>query len=398
MSFEIALSGLRAVNEQLDQISNNVANVDTDGFKSSRANFAAAYAGLQPAGVQVSSVTQSIDVSKGFTTTGQALDAAIQGKGFFVMRDTNGATTYTRVGNFQTDKDGYLVDDAQRRVQGYAGTTTGALGAFGDIQINTAQRPAQATSSLAYAGNLSAEWTPPSVAFDVNNPNVPNSYNSVVPTTVYDSLGRKQVVSQYFVQQGPNITDVKVYVYSDSGLKPAQEFLTLKFDNTGVLTTTPTKLLEFTPGGADKLQITFDYTGTTRQSGQATTTKNNPNGYPAGAFAGLRIEATGELTATYSEGPTQTAAVIALANFPAPEALIPISKTSWVSSIQSGLPLIGKPGSGLAGSLVGGALETSNVDLGAELVSLMTAQRNYQGNTKVISTEDQVMQALMQVI
>src|SRR3954469_15784306 len=110
MSFNIALSGINAINTELNTISHNISNAGTFGFKASRANFASMYAGTQPTGTQVSSLTQSIEVGGGVLTTGRGLDASIQGRGFFVSRDTTGAEVYSRVGIFETDKDGYLVD------------------------------------------------------------------------------------------------------------------------------------------------------------------------------------------------------------------------------------------------------------------------------------------------
>ena len=119
MSFEIALSGINAINTSLDTISNNIANSGTYGYKSSRANFSSMYAGSQPTGAQIGSVTQSISIGGGVQTTGRGLDASIQGRGFFVTKDATGAEQYTRVGIFSTNKDGYLVDSNGRKVQGY---------------------------------------------------------------------------------------------------------------------------------------------------------------------------------------------------------------------------------------------------------------------------------------
>src|SRR5262249_44305503 len=158
------------------------------GYKSSRANFAAMYAGSQAMGTEVSTLTQTIDVGGGILTTGRSLDASLQGRGFFVTRDHAGTEVYTRVGIFSVDKEGYLSDNFGRRVQGYAALANStALGAFGDLRVPTGQIPAEASTTLDYVGNLSADWTVPTVApFDRTDP---QTFNGSMVSVVYDSLG-----------------------------------------------------------------------------------------------------------------------------------------------------------------------------------------------------------------
>ncbi|UGA37174.1 flagellar hook-basal body complex protein [Chromobacterium haemolyticum] len=147
MSFDIALSGINAVNNQLGNISNNIANTGTYGFKSSRTSFSAAYAGAQPMGVEVVGHSQNMARNGNTVRTGRPLDAAIDGRGFFVSRDLNGGMAYSRVGIFTADKDGYLVDGFNRRVQGYGKADGNALGAFGDIKIPNGNIPARPATS-----------------------------------------------------------------------------------------------------------------------------------------------------------------------------------------------------------------------------------------------------------
>ncbi|SMF06824.1 flagellar hook protein FlgE [Pseudogulbenkiania subflava] len=399
MSLEIALSGIYAVNSQLGSISNNIANSGTYGFKSSRANFSATYAGTQATGVEVASNTQSIGRSGGTVTTGRALDAAIQGRGFFVTRDNAGSVAYTRVGIFNTDKDGVLVDSFGRHVQGYAavsGSTGGARGALGDITVPTGQIAAKASDTLQYVGNLSSGWTTPATAFA---PADPTTFNGSSVSTVYDSLGEKHTLTQYFVKNGTN--DVTVHFGLDGSL--LADTADLAFDSNGALTSSAlasgaAALNLGTPTGASALSVKLDYTGTTQFAGDTTTTVNSGNGYASGALTGVSLQENGDILATYSNGQKQAVGTIALANFPNENGLIPVSATSWVDSPASGTALLSVPGSGLAGTLSAGSLEQSNVDMTAELVNLMTAQRNYQANTKVISTEGQVIQALMQAV
>lgn len=395
MSFNIALSGINAINTELGTISNNIANAGTFGFKASRANFASMYAGTQPAGTQVASHTQSLEVGGGVLTTGRGMDASIQGRGFFVTRDTSGAEVYTRVGIFSTDKEGYVVDSFGRRVQGYAAVPdSDTLGAMGDLQVTTGQIPAEATTTLKYVGNLSADWTAPTVApFD---PTDPQSFNASVVSVVYDSLGVQHTVTQYFVRTG--INQVTVHYTFDGAVHPATTVLSFGTDGKLTAPAGAVPLAFGAPAGAAPLNIAVTYADTTLTAGEATTSTNAANGYPSGTFLGVQLGKDGSVLAQYSNGQKQRIGTIALATFPAEGELIPISDTAWTTSTESGAALYSTPGSGMAGELTPGSLEQSNVDLTKQLVDLMSAQRNYQANTKVISTQNEMMQTLMQAV
>ncbi|WP_079434073.1 flagellar hook protein FlgE [Zoogloea sp. LCSB751] len=395
MSFEIALSGINAVNTQLDTISNNIANSGTYGFKSSRANFASEYAGSQSTGTTVSSQTQSINVGGGVLSTGRGMDAAILGRGFFVSKDVSGQSVYSRVGVFSVNKDGYVVDGSGRRVQGYAAIAGSAtLGAMGDLQVPAGQVAAKATDKLQYVANMSADWSTPAVApFD---PTDPQSFNGSMVSVVYDSLGTQHSVTQYFVKLATN--QVVVHYGFDGTVQPTTT--TLQFDPAGQLTS-PAAAVALplgTPTGAAPLTVNIDYAGTTQFAGEATTTANAANGYASGTLTSVQIADDGGIMVQYSNGQKQRTGTLALATFPDEGALTPAGGTSWAMSNDSGTPLFFTPGSGMAGKLTSGALEQSNVELTGELVNLMTAQRNYQANTKVISAQSQMMQNLMQAI
>lgn len=399
MSFEIALSGINAINTSLDSISNNIANAGTYGFKSTRANFSSLYAGSQPAGAQISSLTQSIDIGGGAMTTGRGLDAMVQGRGFFVAKDTSGVEVYTRVGIFGTDQDGFLVDASNRRVQGYAVTRDAAgvpvegagLGALGDLQVPSGQVAAQATSRMQYVSNLSSDWVMPAAAFDMTNP---LTYNSSDVSVVYDSLGSQHTVTQYFVKSNTNEVTVH-YTFDGAAIGTPQA---LAFGTDGQLATVPAVTLAATPAGADPLSIALDYTGTTQFAGESRPSVNAPNGYASGTRVNVTLAEDGSVIAEYSNGQKQQVGTVALATFPNEQALQAISDTSWTTTATSGTPLYATPGTGMAGQLTVGAIEQSNVDMTSELVNLMTSQRNYQANTKVISTADDMMQSLMQAV
>ncbi len=395
MSFEIALSGIKSINTQLDSISNNIANSGTLGFKSSRANFSTMYAGTQPTGAQIGSVRQSIGLGGGILNTGGAMDASINGRGFFVSKATDGSLQYSRVGLFNVDKDGYMVDSAGRRAQGYAAIPgTNTLGAMGDLRVPNGQIPALASDKLNYVGNLSADWTvPTSPVFD---PTDPLSFNSSLVSEVYDSLGTKHSVTQYFIKTATNQVEVQ---YTLDGAAVAT-VTPLDFDTGGQLTTPagPVPVALGTPAGADPLTINLNYAGTTQFAGEASTTSNFANGYASGSVTGVQISKDGTVMVTYSNSEKQSIGTLALAAFPDENSLQAISDNSWVSTKDSGTPLYFTPGSGVAGSLTVGALEQSNVDITSELVNLMTSQRNYQANSKVISAENAMMQSLMQAL
>jgi flagellar hook protein FlgE len=397
MSFDIALSGIRAINESLETTSNNIANAATYGFKSTRANFSSVYAGTQANGVEVGSLTQSIGQNGSTQTTGMALDAAIDGRGFFVSRDPQGGMTYTRVGIFSTDTKGYLIDSNGKMVQGYGPSNGGALGPMGDIQVPTGQIAASQTTGIAFIGNLSADWTVPATAFDSTKS---STYNMVKQSVVYDSLGTQHTMSQYFVKTNP--TTVNVYYSMDGAAATAATAAatnSLVFDTAGKLTSGATKALSI-PASASAPAVNFsiDYTGTTKFAGEATTTTNRSDGYSSGAFVGVELASDGSLVAKYSNDQTQVVGTLAIATFANEGALQSISDTSWTANASSGNALYNTPGVGLSGKLTTGALEGSNVDITSELVGLMTSQRNYQANSKVLSTESEMMQSLMQAL
>jgi flagellar hook protein FlgE len=173
----------------------------------------------------------------------------------------------------------------------------------------------------------------------------------------------------------------------------------LTFDATGQLTgTTGGTVAIPAANGAAAGSVTIDYTGTTRFAGEASTTTNRSDGYASGSFVGVELAADGSLVAKYSNDQSQVVGTVALATFANEGALSSISNTSWVANAESGAALIDPPGVGLSGKLTTGALEGSNVDITSQLVGLMTSQRNYQANSKVLTTESQMMQALMQAL
>jgi flagellar hook protein FlgE len=405
MGFDIALSGIQAINEQLDTISNNVANSGTYGFKSGRSNFAALYSGNQVNGTEVESTSQSMSLGGGILNTGDGLNASINGAGFFVSKDAQGQTTFSRVGIFTKDVNGQIVDANGNAVQGYGVVTNadgtvvpGALGALGNLTVPTGQIPAVASTTVDYVGNLSADWTVP-VNSGAFSPSDPTSYNTLKVSTAYDSLGTSHTVTQYFTKTGTNAVQINYVVDGAPGAPAATA--NLLFNPDGSLDTAdgPSSQDVIIPAaGANALTVNFDYTGTTQFAGAFTTATNQADGNPAGNFVSVALDNTGSLVATYSNGQSQSVGTLAIATFADQDALTAVSGTSWTANALSGSANLQAPGVGQAGAITTGQLEQSNVDITTELVNLMTAQRNYQANSKVITTESDTLQSLMQAI
>lgn len=400
MSFSIATSGLNAVTEQLNAISNNIANSGTVGFKSGRAEFSALYAESQPLGVGVSAVTQSITKGGSISSTGTALDLAINGNGFFMVRDSAGTTAYTRAGYFGTDSAGNLVNNLGMYLQGYPVDANGTLqvGTISNLTISSGSIPAKATESIDFTANLDARAEVPATSpFD---PKDNTSYNNSYTTQVYDSLGREHTLNQYFVKTGENEWEVHYYMddkpVTNGGVDQVQK---LTFNSQGILTN-PSGSVALTAdiAGAESITIDMSYNGTSQYGSDFSVSKNKGDGYASGERTGQAIDEDGSVYATFSNGERLLQGQLVLANFTNPNGLQSQDGTTWAQTASSGAPLTGTPGSGLLGSIVSGALESSNVDLTSELVGLMTAQRNYQANTKVISTNDSMMSALFQAV
>jgi flagellar hook protein FlgE len=416
MSFDIALSGIQAINDSLDVTSHNIANAGTYGYKSSRANFSTLVAGSQVTGVTVGSTTQNIGLSGGILNTGRSLDASINGRGFFITKAADGSAQYTRVGIFDTSKDGYLVDASGRKAQGYAITPPSTtLGAQGDIKIPTGQIPAVLSDKVNYVGNLSADWKV--TAFDAASvtPTTPpdaSTFSMSKASVIYDTLGGKHTLTQYFSNTGPGAVDVNFVIDGVPAGVTSLAFSTTTGQMTSPDPSDPavagtfdldlsafdTAAAGFTSGATLTASMAVNYTGTTYFAGEATTSTNNANGYASGTFSGVDLNTDGSVVAKYSNGEKQIIGRLALATFPDEGSLTSISDTSWVESNTSGTPLISAPGVGMAGSLTVSSLEQSNVDITSELVGLMTSQRNYQANSKVIQTESTMLQSLMQAI
>jgi flagellar hook protein FlgE len=417
MSFETALTGLNAAAADLDVTGNNIANGQTTGFKVSRAEFADIFAASSTGvsrnaigqGVRLAAVTQQFSQGQ-FSFTGNNMDLAINGSGFFRMSD-GGQVVYTRAGQFQLDRDGYITDSNARRLTGRGVDAAGGIGgALTELRINTGDVAPRATGSLDMTANLQAGASEPAVAFDntVAMPD-PDSYNFSTSTTVYDSLGRSHLMTFYFRKDDSdpvgNPRGWNVFTQIDGDAAGWQGPTAVTFDDQGrIATVNGGAATEATYnfgagllGGAAPLDIAVDYANLTQYGTPYSVTQLSQDGYPAGQFSGLSIEPNGIIFARYSNGQSTTLGQVTLAQFPSPQNLQQIGNTSWVETFGSGAPITDAPGNSGLGQLQSGSLEQSNVNVTEQLVKMITAQRAYQANAKMISTQDSITQEILNI-
>lgn len=411
MAFEIALTGLAAAMADLNTTANNIANASTVGFKFSRAEFADIFPvspyGLASnaigTGVKVASVAQQF-AQGDINSTGNNLDLAISGSGFFTL-SANGSTVYSRAGNFGVDKSGYVVDPSGNRLQVFPATTTvtGGVssttfntGKLSDLQLATSESSPNPTGTVSLGANLPASDDPPTVTtFD---PTDPKSYNETNSLTTYDSLGVAHTTNFYYVKSStPN--QWSIYTYTDGTQVSGPD--SLAFDATGKLTTPTSGILPLPPytptDGASPMAISVDLSGTTQYSSSYALNSLTQDGYATGNLSGVSVDPNGVITANYTNGQSTALGQVALTNFSNAQGLQQIGGNDWVETAQSGQPLRGSAGTSAFGDIQSGALEESNVDLTAQLVNMISAQRNYQANAQVIQTSDAITQTIIQM-
>lgn len=400
MSFSIGLSGLRAVSEELNVISHNIANVNTAGFKAGRAEFAALYSGGQAGGVEMNNVSQNFDRNGDVVTSGRALDLAISGSGFFVLSDSKGQVAYSRAGMFQKDAENRIVASNGMALQGYGVNADGQLvpGVIGDLKVTAANVPAKASTKVDFVANLKADaskvdTTAAGYTFD---PNDASSYNFSQSGKLFDSLGVEHTLTHYFVKTGDNTWRTHYYVDGkpvQSGGADQVQDLVFKADGS-LQSPTGNVTLNLSPAGANPMAVELNVSGLSQYASDFNVSRNQSDGYTAGDMTGVRIEQDGSLMAVFSNGQSLLQGQIVMANFANSSGLQQGDNTTWTQTFSSGQPTLGVPGTGTLGSLTSGSYEGSNVDLTGELVNLMTAQRNYQANAKSISAADKMTQVL----
>ena len=404
MAFQQGLSGLNATSKNLSVIGNNIANANTYGAKASRAEFADMYANAINGsggnsigiGVNLAAVTQRFSQGN-IVTTESGLDLAINGNGFFQL-DAGGTTVYSRNGQFQLNNDGNIVNAGGQRLLGYPVTDTGGFNDSKPVPLSfpTKPIPPQVTSRVDIELNLDQRLTAPDSAVNPFDPADEASYNNATSVTAYDQWGTPVALTFYFVKSAaaPNTWDVHM---TENGVAQAAPVITgLEFDVNGpTATVAPEADIIVNAGLENEFTFHLDLSEATQFGSAFSVTSLDADGYAAGQLAGINIDKNGVIVARYSNGETTAAGKVVLATFKNPQGLQPLGGNGWAQTAASGDAMPNAPGDGNAGVLQSGALEESNVDLTAELVSMITAQRSYQANAQSIKTEDQVLQTLV---
>lgn len=415
MSFNIALSGVNAAQKDLDVTANNIANVNTIGFKESRAEFADIYSNSIFAnsktqvgnGVQTAAVAQQFHQGSRLTTN-NALDMAINGNGFFVMSNgTNSLDrTFTRAGAFKLNDQGFVVNSQGDYLQKFAVNEDGtpislSLNATGPLQIPERAGVPKKTDTTTGTLNLPAK----AEKLDSSNFDPANSatYSSSTSVTIYDSLGEPHTMTQYFVrEEGSEDNEWKMFAYVDGENALEADPLTLKFDENGLISEPkPTEILSGELGfdnGSDpsqKINITFD--NITQFAAPFEVSKLSQDGATVGRLTKVDVGSDGKVLATYSNGTTENLGVVAMARFPNDQGLTQVGDTQWQESLLSGEAVVGQPNTGTLGKIDASKLEQSNTDLTTELVDLITAQRNFQANSRALEVNSTLMQTVLQI-
>ena len=463
MSFNNALSGVNAAQKDLNVTANNIANVNTMGFKESRAEFADVYANsiFVNAKTQVGNGVATGAVAQQFHQgalqfTNNALDLAIQGNGFFVTSDglTNLDRTYTRAGAFKLNENSYMVNNQGHYLQGYEINADGtpkavSINATKPIQIPDRAGEPVKTTKIEASFNLPSKATPlvsgavpdpaavPPVIGSLSNfdPKDSKTYSSSTSVVIYDSLGEPHTITKYFVKEASDADPTKpadptawrMYLYEggkaidvDGGVPtqmaatvpaaPLCARVTFGADGKMNTPTTPaiikTEQLGAAPpvgagiitNGADPTQTVEISLGTiTQYASPFEVNKLSQDGSTVGRLTKVEITPDGIVSATYSNATTIKVAMVAMAKFANSQGLTQVGDTSWRQSLLSGDALPGTPNSGTFGTIKSSSLEQSNVDLTSELVDLITAQRNFQANSRSLEVNSSLQQTILQI-
>ncbi|MBI4952585.1 MAG: flagellar hook protein FlgE [Myxococcales bacterium] len=412
------VSGLTAAGNALGVVGDNVANVNTVGFKLSRAAFEDVLGGVagaraHEAGSGVRMVrAQQIFTQGAITTTGVATDLALSGDGFFAVAgsvDGQSGQFYTRAGQFQLRADGTVINPQGLELQGYAALLGGGFESkLSSINIPTSALPPRATTTVDLTANLDATEPLIPAPWDPQNPGQTSNHSTSI--TVYDSLGNAHALEIYFRKTGANTWEYHGIVDGDE-VSPPQPGLnvewvsgTLAFDTDGKLVSdTPIgggtiDFLGATPGQAIALDFGDPTSlggtgmlGVTQYGSQSNVSAQTQDGYASGDIAGIEITPDGVVNGAYSNGETLAIAQVAVAKFRAPEGLARAGHNLWMHTVSAGDPTIGAAGSGGRGGIVAGALEQSNVDLASQFVDMITYQRAFSANSKTITTADEML-------
>jgi len=423
-SMNSGVSGLKAESDALGVAGDNIANVNTSGFKAQRAVFedvlghsilAGTSSGLPGSGVRIGDIQQMFTQGS-LSNTGVSTDVALNGDGFFVVKGTvDGVSSdfYTRAGEFVIDKDGKLTNTGGLKVQGYQANGDGTFAAsLSDVTAPTAALPARATTAMDVTANIDSSAAVIVAAWDPQDP--ANTANFSTTMSIYDSLGNAHTADVYFRKTADNAWDYHVLV-PGADLNPpvvgnseiGGGALTFTTDGALDAETVTTAVSATFGGGATAAQaITLNFgtsiteggtglDGTTQFAGPSNVSAQKQDGYASGDFSGVSVDGQGVVTGLYTNGQKIAMSQLGIAKFRSNDGLGRAGQNLWISTRESGTAAMGTAGSGGRGATTGGALEGSNVDLAAEFVSMIQHQRSFSANSKTITTADEMLQELI---
>jgi flagellar hook protein FlgE len=404
------ISGLNANALAMTVIGDNIANVNTSAFKGTRSSFANILSqSLQGSiGNEIGRGVQFWGTSPTWSqgsmeNTNSPTDLAINGKGFFIVEDEGGTAYYTRAGLFNFDKDGYLTNPDGLFVQGYVVTSVNDDGTFNLGGIENILVPGESTSPPSASDEFS---------IDINldaGAEVADDYTTSI--TVYDSLGNPIDVTLTFTNAGNGQWTVAPSIPASAGTGATiggGASITLTFDENGELltpATNPTISLALTNGAESPQDIVwtlYDDTGASKgdvtgYAAPSAVVFQTQNGYPSGMLRGIVVDENGVITGSYSNGQLVPLFQVALADFPSYYGLAKMGNNLYSESLASGQAMPGTPGSGRLGNISPNCLEMSNVDLASEFVKMITTQRAFQANSRVITTSDEILAELINI-
>jgi flagellar hook protein FlgE len=419
------VSGLKAEGEALGVVGDNIANVNTVGFKQQRAVFedvlghsilAGQSSALPGSGVRVGEVQQMFNQGT-LSNTGVSTDLALNGDGFFVVKGSVEGVSgdfFTRAGQFNIDKSGFLVNTNGLQAQGYAANPDGTFqAALSSIKAPTSALPPNKTSKITVTANLDSSQKVLTAAWDPTNPSLTSNFSTTV--TTYDSLGNQHTLDVYFRKTADNNWDYHVLAQGSELATPSAGFAevgtgAMTFTTDGALDTmtTGTPVSVNWAGATTGQAITLDLgtpraaggtglDGTTQFASPSNVSSQSQDGYASGDFSGVAVDGQGVVTGLYTNGQKLAIGQLAVAKFRSNEGLGRAGQNLWIDTRDSGPAAMGTAGSGGRGAMSAGALEGSNVDLADEFVSLIQHQRSFSANSKTITTADEMLQELINI-
>lgn len=413
-AFSIALTGLNAATTALNVVGNNLANLNTVGFKDVTTNFTdlvsqAIGAGTSQVGEGVSApITDAQFLQGSIQLTNGSFDAAIEGNGFFVVQNPAGTTEYTRAGNFQLAPDGTLQTATGEDVQGWT-ATNGVLNTTGPTGNIVVPSNALVTPSASTQFTLDMNLNSDGVAGD------PTTGSFSAPIQVVDSLGSTHTLSVDFTKTGPNAWSYNVTIpgadlaAGTAGTPSSVATGNLTFNAQGQLTSpaagspVAVAITGLSDGAADlslnwNLYNTDGTSALTQYSSASALSGSTQDGVAAAELTQVGLDNNGQVVAHYSNGSTTVLAQVALAGITNPDTLVSVGNNNFELGGNTATPVVGTPGTGSRGSIEAGALEASTVDIASEFTNLIVYQRAYQANSRVISTTDEIVQDLISLI